>query len=281
MSIKNTLIEFIQGRLAARGFRITRVPFPDDRPFSVLELLSDRLPPIGADFSVVQIGANDGCTGDLLCDLIKSRGWKALLVEPQPGPFAMLQTTYRDYVNVRCVQCAIAHEDGEATLWCVEGEGEITQFASFSRAVMLKQSRHIPDIERRLRPVKVPSQKLSTLLDDHGISHVDLFQVDTEGFDYEIIKMLFATDFRPPIISFENTHLSPADKNACARDLAAQAYSYISIGRDTIAWMDPAASRGRDGRDAGLLTGMEIHEAFTKTAAVVARRDSKQPGRVH
>ena len=147
MSIKNTLIEFIQSRLAARGLRIARVPFPEDHQFSVLEFLSDRLPQTGTDFFVVQIGANDGCTEDMLCELIKSRGWKALLVEPQPGPFATLQATYRDYPNVQCVQCAVAHEDGEATLWCVDGEGTTTQLASFSRAVLAKHSRHVPDIK--------------------------------------------------------------------------------------------------------------------------------------
>ena len=152
MSTKNALIEFVQSRLAARGFRVARLPFPEDHPFSVLELLSDRLSRTGADFSVVQIGANDGCDGDLLCDLIKSRGWRALLVEPQPGPFAMLQAAYRDYENVRCVQCAVAHEDGEATLWCLEGEGTITQYASFSRAILLKHSRHVSDIEHGSGP---------------------------------------------------------------------------------------------------------------------------------
>ena len=195
---------------------------------------------------MVQIGANDGRTGDPLCELIKSRGWSALLVEPQPGPYSLLRMTYRDYANVRCVQCAIAREDGEATLWCINSEGPMTQYASFSQEVVLKHSRHVPDIKRRIRAVQVPSQKLSTLLDLHGVSHVDLLQVDTEGFDYEILKMLFATDIRPPIISFENAHLSPSDKRACAEDLATRSYRYVSVGRDTIAWMDPAGARGRD-----------------------------------
>jgi FkbM family methyltransferase len=244
MSIKGRLIDFIQGRLHARGLRIARMPFPNDHPFSLLELLSDRSPRKGADFSVVQIGANDGRSGDPLCELIKSRGWSAFLVEPQPGPYDQLRMTYRDHPNVRCVPCAVAREDGEATLWCVDGE---TQLASFSREVVLKHSRHLPDLERRLRAVRVPSLRLSTLLDRHGVSHPDLFQVDTEGFDYEVLKMLFATDIRPPIISFENDHLSPADKRACAEDLAARSYRYLSVGKDTIAWMAPAGAGGGDG----------------------------------
>ena len=50
MSIKSRLIAFIQRQMEANGLQIVRTPFPDDHPFSLLELLSDRLPRNGADF---------------------------------------------------------------------------------------------------------------------------------------------------------------------------------------------------------------------------------------
>ncbi len=44
LSIKSRLIGFIPRQLEANVLPIARTPFPDDRPFSLLELLSDSLP---------------------------------------------------------------------------------------------------------------------------------------------------------------------------------------------------------------------------------------------
>ena len=113
--------------------------------------------------------------------------------------------------------------------------------------------------------MKVPSQKLTTLLGHHEVSHVDLFQVDAEGFDYEILKMLFATDFRPSIVSFENTHLSPADKRACALDLAAQIIP-LHLGRARHFRLD-----GSRGPQRTRNVGVEIREASAGRAGIDTR----------
>jgi len=77
---------------------------------------------------------------------------------------------------------------------------------------------------------------LQTLLAKHRIDHVDLVQVDTEGFDYEILKMLWETPLRPPIINFESAHMSRDDKLACAEMLKRDGYRYLNIRHfDTLA----------------------------------------------
>jgi hypothetical protein len=50
----------------------------------------------------------------------------------------------------------------------------------------------------------VPAATLKNVLDTHKIESFDLLQVDTEGYDSEIIHMLLETEFRPSIISFEH-----------------------------------------------------------------------------
>jgi len=63
-------------------------------------------------------------------------------------------------------------------------------------------------------------------------------QVDTEGFDYEIIKSTFQAGLQPDIINFEIIHLSPEQKIECAHLLASKGYRYLTIGRDMIAVQD-------------------------------------------
>lgn len=143
---------------------------------------------------------------------------------------------------MRCVNCGIGPADGSMTLWRVRGEpgGPETRLASFSRAVLMRQFRRVPDLHARIEPIEVPALTLGTLLDRYRVTAVDLLQIDAEGFDFEVLEMLLATDHRPPVIGFEHLNLSPADKLDCARVLRDHGYRYSSFGRDTVAYRPPA-----------------------------------------
>jgi hypothetical protein len=56
-----------------------------------------------------------------------------------------------------------------------------------------------------------------------------------EGFDFEILKMLWAMPIRPEIICFECEHLNRSDKITCATMLREPGYNYGSLGVDAIA----------------------------------------------
>ncbi|WP_152052595.1 FkbM family methyltransferase [Tautonia marina] len=238
MSVKSKVVEGVLKQFRRQGLQITRLPFPNDHPLNLLTLLADRIPHTGADFSLVQIGANDGVSNDPVHDLIIERGWSALLVEPLTDAFDRLKKTYENVDHVQCVNCAIGHTDGTMTLWRVaEAPGSpASRCTSFSRAVLAKQYRSIPNLESRIQPIEVPSFTLQTLLERCKVGRIDLLQIDTEGFDFEVIKMMFSTPIRPGIINFENNHLSYDDKVACARMLREQGYRYLSFGRDTTAF---------------------------------------------
>ena len=112
----------------------------------------------------------------------------------------------------------------------------VQRIASFSRDVILKQRRVVPNIGNYIDTLRVPTLSLETLVTKHKIGRIDLLQVDTEGFDYEILKMLWATPLRPPIINFESAHLNRTDKLACAEMLKRDGYRYLNVGQfDTLA----------------------------------------------
>ena len=240
------LVNLVRTVLARLDVTVKRFEFPIDHPIDLLPLLVDSMLPTRSNFFVLQIGANDGHSDDPIASIVRSRGLRALMVEPMPAMFDLLTAYYRDWPSVACENCAIGHEDGSATLYYVRPDPSLPEYvrrvASFSRNVILKQRRVVPNIDSYIETLRVPTLSLETLVAKHKIDHIDLLQVDTEGFDYEILKMLWATSLRPPIINFESAHLSRSDKLACAEMLKRDGYRYLNVGRfDTLAVRQPEA----------------------------------------
>jgi len=148
-------------------------------------LLSKRLP------AFVQIGACDGISGDPVHDFIVQGHVRALLVEPIQESLLKLQRTYEGVPNVTVVHAAIGCHDGDVVLFRVkEGATSLdsfwaTQLASFNRAHLVRHGVKEHDIEE----VKVPCLTLKTLLSKHGFETLDLLQIDTEGFDGEVVDL--------------------------------------------------------------------------------------------
>jgi FkbM family methyltransferase len=238
------LIDAARSVLARMEVTVKRFEFPSDHPINLLPLLVDSMLPTRSDFFVLQVGANDGHSDDPIASIVRSRGLRALMVEPVPVMFDLLTAYYRDQPGVVCENCAIGHEDGTATLYYVRPDPSLPEYvrrlASFNRDVILKQRRVVPNIGAYIETLRVPTLSLQTLVARHKIDHIDLLQVDTEGFDYEILKMLWATSLRPPIINFESAHLRRSEKLACAEMLKRDGYRYLNVGQfDTLAVRQP------------------------------------------
>lgn len=238
------VIDAVRSVLARMDVTVKRFEFPSDHPIDLLPLLVDSLRATRSDFFVLQVGANDGHSDDPIASIVRRRGLRALMIEPMPAMFELLATYYRDQPNVVCENCAVGHEDGSATLYYVRPDPSLPEYvqrvASFSRDVILKQRRVVPNIGSFIDTLTVPTLSLQTLVAKHKIDRIDLLQVDTEGFDYEILKMLWATPLRPPIINFESAHLNRSDKLACAAMLKRDGYRYLNVGQsDTLAVRQP------------------------------------------
>lgn len=238
-TINQYLVNLVQSFLNKYNLTIQRPILPKGHEINVLKLLVDYLPVKGQEFTVVQIGANDGISNDPIYPFIKDRSWSGVLVEPIPSAFKKLSQTYGQIPNVKLENCAIAHQDGQMTMYRVKEDNTlpkyVQQLASFDSNVILKQKRIVPNIAQFIETINVPAKTIKSLLISHNIEQINFLQIDTEGFDYEIIKMTFESDVMPDIINFESCHLSPKDKNECGSLLATKGYAYLTINRDTIA----------------------------------------------
>ena len=191
------------------------------------------------DLFLVQIGSNDGQTGDPVYGLLRANPtWHALLVEPVPYLHERLRDNYRGNPNVRFEQVAVADVAGTSTFYQIDGAAKqhlpdlppwFDQLGSFDRGHIV---RHFGDrLDRFIVSAQVPTIPLPQLLARNGVTNIDLLHIDTEGHDWVVLRQLDLGQFRPRVILFEHVHLGAEDK-AAARRYVEPGYRVTDLGTD-------------------------------------------------
>lgn len=189
----------------------------------------------------VEIGANDGILNDPIHRYVRDFGWSGLVIEPLPDIFEILKKNYRAYPNVIPLNFAISASEKDQTLFTVRTDSTASahahQYSSFRREIVEKHTNFVPDIADRIEERTVACITFDTLLKRYVADrNIDVLQIDTEGYDYEILKMIDFQVTKPSIINYESCHLSRADKNASVRLLVNQGYRVAAGDLDTIAY---------------------------------------------
>lgn len=209
-------------------------------------LLDLLLRPRG-EFFFVQLGANEGGEGDPIYRLVRQYKLPGLLVEPQLAAFEKLKAAYQGMDQVCLERVAIARERGSMTLYKLNPKyahlypHDPSGIASLSRDHIAKHVRggeFIPDLVIEETVKTVP---LAELLEAHHVLRIDLLQIDTEGFDFEILKMVDFRRFQPTLINLEHLHLTPHDREACIELLLKKGYM-VHFGHDDIVAYRPHAA---------------------------------------
>mgnify|MGYP001296139908 CR=1 FL=1 len=97
------------------------------------------------------------------------------------------------------------------------------------------------------RATVTPPPAIKDLLAKHGIARPNLLQIDTEGFDFEVIKMIDWAN-PPDLIHYETVHLSVSDRKAAwellrangYRLFATNVYNTLAVRSPTVAQCPPA-----------------------------------------
>ena len=180
-----------------------------------------------ADAQLVQIGANDGVHTDPMHGWIVKYGWRSLLVEPMPVPFTALEEQHCEHPNVVVVNVAVADTNGTRTMWSDrDGRHAVSTF---------RPERNILRQERDLLSVEVECLTFTTLMDRYGLDDVDILQIDTEGYDLEVMRLVDFSRFHPSVIHLEFYLLTIDERLDLFDILERHGYAWRSIGADLIA----------------------------------------------
>lgn len=190
----------------------------------------------------VEIGANDGEQHDHLRPLILANPWRGIMVEPVPYVFARLQANYGGHDRIALENAAIADRDGELPFYYVRDASPEERatlpdwydaIGSFSRDAVMSHERHIPDIAQRIVEARVPALTFASLLARHGTAGVDLVLVDTEGYDWEVVRAIDLETHRPRLLIFEHYHLTDAVREQARAHLRGHGFELLEEGFDT------------------------------------------------
>lgn len=189
---------------------------------------------------VLQIGAMDGVDQDPIHDFLRRNHWPALLVEPVPHYFSQLEKTYKHEDNVSLRRCAITDYNGTAIMHVIDPEAIINEgLPNWARgASSLHAGRNAlgwGHIQPHVIDIEVPCCTLMALIEEQGIGQIDLLQIDAEGHDYQILKQLDFSRFRPAIINLEYVNLPEHEQQATCDLLSEQGYIFEKHGYDLLA----------------------------------------------
>lgn len=204
------------------------------------------------DVTCMQIGANDGIYCDPIHKYIVGYNWKSLLVEPLKDVFQnQLSKTYQGFDKVILENCAIDRQEGERLIYRIGFTNEkwALGLTSFNRENIEKHidSGYIdrlahkngvatPDNKNEyILTEKVKTYPPNFLLKKHGFTKLNVLVIDTEGYDFEILKMMDYETYRPDLILFESKHLPETDFIQSQQFLKSLGYKLYWQKGDTLA----------------------------------------------
>lgn len=203
----------------------------------------------GRPLTFVEIGANDGVSWDPVHPVVKAYGWSGLLVEPIPALYERLLVNYAGVPNLQFENAAIGPRDGTATIYAVDPRPEDKEWVglltSFERHTILSHEDILPDVAERIVEVQVNLLTLRTLVSRHNVTSIDLLIVDTEGYDYEILKQIeFSSSWAPSLIIYEREHFDRSTDRAARRLLHNAGYRLAKVRADMLAYRVPPERLG-------------------------------------
>ncbi|MFD2515636.1 FkbM family methyltransferase [Pontibacter locisalis] len=191
----------------------------------------------------IQIGSNNGITGDPISDYIKNNNWTGVLIEPVPYLFEELKNNYSNFQDRLLFEnSAIANKNGKLKFYRLKksdlpGLPEYyDQLGSFNKEVVLTHRNCIPYFFDLFFEDYVNAITFKDLLEKYNIDRLDFVHIDTEGYDYEILKMLPFSDLNIEFIMFEHKHLNGSDYKQAVKLLKQNRFKIgTNGGADTIA----------------------------------------------
>ena len=242
--------------------------------------LVERYAPTVSDFFFIQVGANDGRSGDPIHPHVVSRGWRGIVIEPQRAVFeSQLTATYRGIEGVALENAAIADADGWRDLYRIAFSDRrwTTGLASLcrdqftgprmksyvDRCVGDERSK-VPDRQEDYYTTeRVRTMTFETLLNKYKPEKVDLLQIDAEGYDDQLLHLYDFARMPPTLIQYEH-HLTDDDTRRARRKMLRE-HGYLTFrdGINTVAVLRKVVG----GLDAAFPTQFDHREPW-KAASV-------------
>jgi FkbM family methyltransferase len=189
----------------------------------------------------VQVGSNDGVRGDPLHHLIKANAlWRGIFIEPVDYLFKRLVANYGASERFVFEQIAVAEQAGEREFYYVSEQASkdprlppmSDQLGSFDRSHI---TNHSALLDFYIVSKKVRCEPLESLLSRYNVEHIDIIHIDTEGYDYNVLRQIDFSKHKPRLVLFEHAHLKRDTLSKSRAILKLHGYRLVNCGLDTLA----------------------------------------------
>lgn len=151
----------------------------------------------------IEAGANDGATYSNTLLLERTRNWRGLLVEPIPELAAKCRQNRPACLVENCALVAADSTEREVPMrYC--------NMMSIVKGAMQSEAGDLDHIRKGCEvqsidsyELTVPARALSDILDQHGITKIDFFSLDVEGYEMQALRGLDFTRHRPRFLLVE------------------------------------------------------------------------------
>jgi len=213
-----------------RGFILKKKIFSSQR-------ILERNFPKKREFSFIQVGANDGISFDFLYEFVISRKASGLVIEPVIDYFKELVINYDDYPGIIKINKAVHSFEKSKKIYKIK-ESRKQKYPDWVRGIASFDENHHKKTNISKEDMEVENVLADTLMniitDSYSNKKIDYFQIDTEGYDLEILKMLDFGIIKPSIIKYEHVNLEEVDVTASIKFLNGKGYSLFNEGNDTL-----------------------------------------------
>jgi FkbM family methyltransferase len=124
-------------------------------------------------------------------------------IEPFTPAYLKCKNYFKEYypnLNIQLFNYAIGDVDGEVNLY--QGNSDWNNLKSGIHGTLITPDKHIGEYSWN-NFIKVNSITFETFITTTNILKIDVLVIDTEGYDYEIIKKCLSSNIIPKIIFFE------------------------------------------------------------------------------
>ena len=155
----------------------------------------------------IEAGANDGLAQSNSYWFERFRGWRGLLIEAVPEK---AQACRRNRPAAIVVQSALVASDNVKSVRI--NTADLMAYVEGGFSDPAQEQIHLGYAMEHYDPatisgIEVSARTLSSILDEHKMSRIDLFSLDVEGFEVEVLKGLNISRHRPRYILVETKQI--------------------------------------------------------------------------
>lgn len=207
-----------------------------NKVFSSKRILEINFPK-NESFDFIQVGANDGISFDFLFEFVTKRNSTGLVIEPVKDYFQELIENYKDYPKIIKINKAV-HPSQKKIIINKISPDVIDKYPEWAKGIASLDIEHHKKVNIDTKDIIEEHVFADTLMNivnqNYFKKGLDYFQTDTEGFDFNVIKMFDFDIFKPKIIKYESIHLKTKDTIYLENLLKNHGYFIFNENGDTV-----------------------------------------------